>query len=38
MRVLARKKIGNSFPLGQVGSYPSALYRATPRTGRHQSL
>ena len=37
MRVLAREEIGSSFPLGQVGSYPSTLYRATPRTGRHQA-
>lgn len=36
MRVLACEEIGNSFPLGQVWSYPSALYRATPQTGRHQ--
>jgi hypothetical protein len=38
MRVLTRKKISNSLPLGQVGSYPSALYRAMLRTGRHQGL
>jgi len=38
MRVLAREEIGNGFPLGQVGSYPAALYGATPRTGRHQGL
>jgi|SoiMetStandDraft_2_1073263.scaffolds.fasta_scaffold42453_2 hypothetical protein len=38
MRVLAREEIRNGFPLGQVGSYPSALYGATPRTGRHQGL
>ena len=38
MRVLAREEIGNGFPLGQVGSYPSALYGATPRTGRHHGL
>ena len=38
MRVLAREKIGNGFPLGQVGAYPAALYGATPRTGRHQGL
>jgi len=36
MCVLAREEIGSSFPLGQVGSYPSTLYGATPRTGRHQ--
>ena len=38
MRMLACEVISNSFPLGQVGSYPSALYGATPRTGRHQGL
>jgi hypothetical protein len=38
MRVLSREEIGNGFPLGQVGSYPAALYGATPRTGRHQGL
>jgi hypothetical protein len=38
MRVLAREEISNGFPLGQVGSYPSALYGTTPRTGRHQGL
>jgi hypothetical protein len=38
MRVLAREEISNGFPLGQVGSYPAALYGATPRTGRHQGL
>jgi hypothetical protein len=38
MCVLAREEISNSFPLGQVGSYPAALYGAAPRTGRHQSL
>ena len=38
MRVLTREKISSSLPLRQVGSYPSALYGATPRTGRHQGL
>ena len=38
MSVLSRQEIGNGFALGQVGSYPSALYGATPRTGRHQGL
>ena len=38
MRVLAREEISNGVPLGQVGSYPSALYGATPRTRRHQGL
>ena len=38
MRVLSREKIGNGFALGQVGSYPSALYGAMPHTGRHQGL
>ena len=38
MRVLACEKIRNGFPLGQVGSYPSALYGAMLRTGRHQGL
>ena len=38
MRVLAREEISNGFPLGQVGSYPAALYGAAPRTERHQGL
>jgi hypothetical protein len=38
MRVLTREKISSGFPLGQVGSYPSALYGAMLRTGRHQGL
>src|SRR5919204_2615259 len=38
MRVLSREEIGHGFPLGQIGSYPAALYGATPRTGRHQGL
>jgi hypothetical protein len=38
MRMLAREEISNGFPLGQVGSYPAALYGAAPRTGRHQGL
>jgi hypothetical protein len=38
MRVLAREEISHGFPLGQVGSYPSALYGTAPRTGRHQGL
>jgi hypothetical protein len=38
MSVLSRKEIGNGFPLGQVGSYPSALYGAKLHTGRHQGL
>ena len=38
MRVLAREESSNGFPLGQVGSYPAALYGAAPRTGRHQGL
>jgi hypothetical protein len=38
MCVLAREEISNGVPLGQVGSYPSALYGAMLRTGRYQGL
>jgi hypothetical protein len=38
MRMSACEEIGNSFPRGQVGPDPSALYGATPHAGRHQGL